>query len=113
MQPVTYKWDRRSWYLPKDEDGNFTDDDITKVTRDGSKKENVTHVGFIAQDVETLEKEIGFADDNTNRLLTNLTDDGNRYGIKYERIVTVLVNAVKELDTKLAAAEARIKTLEG
>ena len=112
MQPVTYKWDRRSWYLPKDEDGNVTNDDITKVTPDGSKKENITHVGFIAQDVETLEKEIGFASDDTNRLLTNLTDDGNRYGIKYERIVTVLVNAVKELDTKLAAAEARIKTLE-
>ena len=112
MQPVTYKWDRRSWYLPRDEEGNITDEDITKVTPDGSKKENVTHVGFIAQDVETLEKEIGFASDNTNRLLTNLTEDGNRYGMKYERLVTVLVNAVKELSTKLDAAETRIKTLE-
>ena len=112
MQPVTYKWDRRSWYLPRDVDGNITDDDITKVTRDGSKKENITHVGFIAQDVETLEKEIGFASDNTNRLLTDLTGDGNRYGMKYERLVTVLVNAVKDLSTKLDSAEARIKTLE-
>ena len=112
MQPVTYKWDRRSWYLPRDEEGNITDEDITKVTPDGSKKENVTHVGFIAQDVETLEKEIGFASDNTNRLLTNLTEDGNRYGMKYERLVTVLVNAVKDLSTKLDAAETRIKTLE-
>ena len=112
MQPVTYKWDRRSWYLPKDEEGNITDEDITKVTPDGSKKENVTHIGFIAQDVETLEKEIGFASDNTNRLLTNLTEDGNRYGMKYERLVTVLVNAVKDLSTKLDAAETRIKTLE-
>ena len=112
MQPVTYKWDRRSWYLPRDEDGNITDEDITKVTPNGSKKENVTHVGFIAQDVETLEKEIGFASDNTNRLLTNLTEDGNRYGMKYERLVTVLVNAVKDLSTKLDAAETRIKTLE-
>ena len=112
MQPVTYKWDRRSWQLPKDEDGNVTNDDITKVTPDGSKKETITHVGFIAQDVETLEKEIGFASDDTNRLLTNLTDDGHRYGIKYERIVTVLVNAVKELNTKLEAAEARIEKLE-
>ena len=42
MQPVTYKWDRRSWYLPRDEEGNITDEDITKVTPDGSKKENVT-----------------------------------------------------------------------
>ena len=108
MQPVTYKWDRRSWYLPKDEDGNVTDEDITKVTRDGSKKDNGTHVGFLAQDVETLEQEIGFASDENNRLFTNLTEDGKRYGIKYERLVTVLVNAVKELNTKLEAAEARI-----
>ena len=112
MQPVTYKWDRRSWYLPKDEDGNVTDGDITKVTRDGSKKDNGTHVGFLAQDVETLEQEIGFASDENNRLFTNLTEDGKRYGIKYERLVTVLVNAVKELNTKLEAAEARIEKLE-
>ena len=112
MQPVTYKWDRRSWYLPEDEDGNVTNDDITKVTPDGSKKEDVTHVGFIAQDVETLEKEIGYANDNSDRLFTNLTEDGKRYGMKYERLVTVLVNSVKELSTKLDAAEARIKTLE-
>ena len=32
--------------------------------------------------------------------------------MKYERLVTVLVNAVKELSTKLDAAETRIKTLE-
>ena len=72
----------------------------------------MTHVGFIAQDVETLEKEIGYASDNSDRLFTNLTEDGNRYGMKYERLVTVLVNSVKELSSKLDAAEARIKTLE-
>ena len=113
MQPVTYKWDRRSWYLPRDEEGNITDDDITKVTQDGSKKEDITHVGFIAQDVETLEKEIGFANDNTDRLLTNLTEDGNSYGMKYDRLVTLLVNAVKDLSTELEDAKARIETLEG
>ena len=113
MQPVTYKWDRRSWYLPRDEEGNITDDDITKVTQDGSKKEDITHVGFIAQDVETLEKEIGFANDNTDRLLTNLTEDGNSYGMKYDRLVTLLVNAVKDLSTELEDAKARITELEG
>ena len=32
--------------------------------------------------------------------------------MKYERLVTILVNAVKDLNTKLDTAEARIKTLE-
>jgi len=112
MQPVTYKWDRRSWYLPRNEKGFVTDDDITKVTPDGSKKENKTEVGFIAQDVELLEKEIGFANDNTDRLFTNLTPDGNNYGMKYSTLVTVLVNAVKDLSTELDAAKSRIAALE-
>jgi len=105
MQPVTYKWDKRSWYLPKDEDGNVTDEDITKVTPDGSKKDDQTQVGFLAQDVEPLEKEIGFANNSKDMLFVNLTEDETRYGMQYERLVTVLVNAVKELSAKVEALE--------
>ena len=94
MQPVTYKWDKRSWYS----------DDLS-ATPDGSKKETKTNVGFLAQDVETLEKEIGFANDKNDMLFANLTNDGQRYGMKYERLVTVLVNAVKELSAKVKALE--------
>ena len=105
MQPVTYKWDKRSWYLPKDENGNVTDEDITKVTPDGSKKDDKTQVGFLAQDVEPLEKEIGFANNSKDMLFVNLTEDETRYGMQYERLVTVLVNAVKELSAKVEALE--------
>ncbi len=94
MQPVTYKWDKRSWYS----------DDLL-VTPDGSKKATETNVGFLAQDVETLEKEIGFANDKNDMLFVNLTEDDKRYGMKYERLVTVLVNAVKELSAKVKALE--------
>ena len=94
MQPVTYKWDKRSWYS----------DDLS-ATPDGSKKATKTNVGFLAQDVEALEKEIGFANDKDDMLFANLTDDGQRYGMKYERLVTVLVNAVKELSAKVKALE--------
>jgi hypothetical protein len=92
MQPVTYKWDKRSWYS----------DDLS-VTPDGSKKATETNVGFLAQDVETLEKEIGFANDKNDMLFVNLTEDNERYGMKYERLVTVLVNAVKELSAEVKA----------
>ena len=34
LKPVTYKWDKRSWYLGEDET------DVTAVSRDGSKKKN-------------------------------------------------------------------------
>ena len=94
MQPVTYKWDKRSWYS----------DDLS-VTPDGSKKATETNVGFLAQDVETLEKEIGFANDKNDMLFVNLAEDNERYGMKYERLVTVLVNAVKELSAKVKALE--------
>ena len=94
MQPVTYKWDKRSWYS----------DDLS-ATPDGSKKAIETNVGFLAQDVETLEKEIGFANDKDDMLFVNLSNDGQRYGMKYERLVTVLVNSIKELS-------AKVKTLE-
>ena len=33
-----------------------------------------------------------------------LTDDGMSYGMKYERLVPVLVNAIKELSARLDAA---------
>ena len=96
MKPVTYKWDRRSWYS----------DDLS-VTPDGSKKDDVTHVGFLAQDIKALEEEIGFAKDKKDMLFVNLTDDDTRYGMKYERLVTVLVNAVQELSAEVEQLKSK------
>ena len=45
-------------------------------------------------------------------LTGNTTEDGQRYGMQYERLVPVLVNALKELSAKNDALEARIKKLE-
>jgi len=106
LRPVTYKWDKRSWYLTEGEE------DITKVTRDGSKKKSKVNVGFIAQEVLDVEKTHGYSGSADTMLTVNLTDDGNRYGLKYERLVPVLVNAIKELSTKNDALEARIAALE-
>ncbi len=103
LRPVTYKWDKRSWYGTEEE---------PLGTPDGSKKKSKVHIGFLAQEVLEVEKANGFADDRDNMLTCNLTEDGQRYGMKYERLVPILVNAIKELSTKNDALEARIKTLE-
>ena len=94
LRPVTYKWDKRSWYLGEGET------DITAVTRDGSKKKTKVNIGFVAQEVLAVEQANGFSSDADSMLTVDLTPDGNRYGLKYERLVPVLVNAIKELSTK-------------
>jgi hypothetical protein len=97
LRPVTYKWDRRSWYGTKEEPYG---------TPDGSKKQSRTHVGFLAQEVLEIEKANGYGDNNDNSLLVTLNNDGMGYGIGYERLVPMLVNAIKELSTKVTALEA-------
>ena len=72
---------------------------------DGSKKEKKLHLGFIAQEELEIEKEHGFANDKNDMLLVNENDDGN-YGMHYDRLVPILVNAIKELSAKVTALEA-------
>jgi len=105
MRPVTYKWDMRSDYLEKDAEDD-EDQDITKVTRDGSKKTSKIHIGLIAQEVLEIENADNFATTTDNELLVSSNADRTAIGLQYERVVPVLINAIKEL-------EARIKVLEG
>ena len=88
LNPVTYRWDKRTWY----------DDN----TPDGSKKRDKKHIGFLAQDVLAIEDN----PEKKDMLVVNLNEDDTAYGLKYERLVPVLVNAIKELSVKVAALEA-------
>jgi hypothetical protein len=94
LKPKTYRWDKRSWYVTGDES-------VLDVTPDGSKKKNKKHIGFMAQDVLALEQEIGFGNNSDDMLVVNQTEDETRYGLKYERLVPVLVNAIKELKAEI------------
>ena len=94
---MTYRWDRRTWYGTDAEPFG---------TPDGSKKRARLHVGFLAQEALEVEKANGFASSNDDSLICNLTDDGMSYGMKYERLVPILVNAIKELSAKVTALEA-------
>ena len=97
LRPVTYKWDRRTWYGTKEEPFG---------TPDGSKKRSKTHIGFLAQEALEVEKANGYGTSNDDSLIVNLTPDGMSYGMKYERLVPILVNAIKELSVKVTALEA-------
>ena len=109
LRPVTYRWDRRTWYGT----GVEGESDEFYGTPDGSKKRTRLHVGFLAQEALAVEKANGYGSSNDDSLVVNLTEDGMSYGMKYERLVPVLVNAIKELTAKNTALEARIAALEG
>jgi len=97
LRPVTYRWDRRTWYGTEEEPYG---------TPDGSKKRQRLHLGFLAQEALEVEKANGYGNSNDDSLILNLTDDGMSYGMKYERLVPILVNAIKELSTRVKALEA-------
>ena len=96
LKPITYRWDKRVWYITQDEDGK----DVWN-TPDGSKKTARLHLGFKAQDVLAVEQADGFASKKDDMLLINLNEDDTAYGMKYERLVVVLTKAVQELSAEV------------
>ena len=110
MRPVTYKWDKRSWYV--DWEAN-PDTDLREVTTDGTHKKDRINIGLLAQEVQTIEKADGFASNKNNELLSKTTSDGQQIGVKYERIVPVLINAIKELKAEVDILKTKVAALEG
>ena len=88
----------------------YGDDEQSKGTPDGSKKRARLHLGFIAQEAIEVEKKHGYADKKDNMLIVNQDEDEKdpSYGYKYERLVPVLVNAVKELSAKVEELESKL-----
>ena len=99
LNPVTYRWDKRSSYS----------DDLS-VTPDGTHKKTQLMGGLLAQDVEEIEREYGYKLENETNIITQKSEDG-QYGLIYERVVPVLINAVKELS--LQVEELKTKLNEG
>lgn len=103
LRPVTYRWDKRAWYVGND----ATTEDLLNAQPDGSKKRSKLHIGFLAQEELEVEKQFGFGETKDDMLIANINEDESAYGIKYERLVPVLVNAIKELKAEIELLKAK------
>ena len=109
LEPVTFYWDKRSKYGDK-----YADDyDLNAQTPDGTHKEDWLDIGFKAQEVIALEEASGYKISDKTNLVSNLTDDGTQYSLKYDRFVPILVKAIQEQQTLITALTDRIAALEG
>jgi len=98
LEPVTYRWDKRSKYSRD-----------LNATPTGEHKENWLDTGFLAQDVEYLEKEYGYKiEDNTN-LTTNLSKDGKQYGLTYAKFIPILTKAIQELSEEVKELKTKLE----
>ena len=91
LNPVTFRWDKRSDY----ED---------RVPTGQNKLEELT-LGFLAQEVEEVEKSYGYDVANKTNLVVDRDVDQDHFGITYEKMIPILTKAIQEL-------EARVKELE-
>ena len=90
LRPITYKWDKREKYADNKPNGTHA--------------ETKTQLGFLAQDVITLEKKYGgragdllIADDETDESLK----------ITETKMIPVLVKAIQELKAEIDALKAK------
>ncbi|MEO6168681.1 MAG: tail fiber domain-containing protein [Chitinophagales bacterium] len=118
LTPVTYHLDVTGIKT-------FLGEDITgEETREGFKeksaeekalgengvkeKEQIVYTGFIAQDVETAAKEIGYDFSGVDKP----QNESSLYGLRYSEFVVPIVKAVQELSSENDELKSRIEKLE-
>jgi hypothetical protein len=117
LEPVTYRWDKRSKYIKKYQLALDPSDpdyiDLNNVKTDGTHTEPQLCAGLLAQDVEKIEQEFGFDKKDKTALVTHLSGDGKAYSIDYTRFVPMLIKSVQELSTQVESLKEEVKILKG
>jgi autotransporter adhesin len=94
LKPVTYNFDLEKLNAFNESNGLGT-----------SQKADVRYSGFIAQDVHTTAKKLGY---DFSGVKVPENDETNMYGLRYAEFVVPLVQATQELDTKDADLQRQI-----
>lgn len=105
LRPVDFRWDIREDYFDTDEDGNVTPKD-----KDGSKKRDRFHHGFIAQEVQEVISNTGV--DFGGLQDHNVNGGSDVLSIGYDEIIAPLVKAVQELKTENDMLKGRLNKIE-
>lgn len=106
LRPVDFRWDMREDYVVPSSDGKS----VEVIAKDGSKKRNRFHHGFIAQEVKEIldNKGIDFGGYQDHKV-----NGGNDVlSLGYAEFIAPLVRAVQELSAKNNDLEQRIIALE-
>jgi len=107
LQPKKYFMNDRNKYKIKsyDSDGIET---ITTITNDCSKKDDHLSVGLIAQDVMAIQATMP---DACCEIVAHEIN-ADKLGIKYENLIPILINGMKEQQVIINDLLARVVALE-
>lgn len=107
MRGVTYTLDGnmtpiRGDASEQEEDYNATDDAVVAqvIEQQNASEQSQSHYGFIAQEVQELFPEAVYYD-----------EENDRYGVRYEEIIPIIVEALKNLHTVVAEQRSTIDRL--
>ena len=107
LKPVTYKFDTRKFEQHVMQ--NMPDSAIAArmATADYASSANVTHTGFLAQDIEATCKKLGYDFDGLH--IADPNNPTDNYSVAYSQFVMPLVKSVQELSAENAALKAELQ----
>jgi len=94
LNPVTFRWDKRSDYEDRTPTGE-------------NKLEELT-LGFLAQEVEEVEKSYGYDVSTKTNLVVDRDVEQDHFGITYEKMIPILTKAIQELKAEVETLKNQI-----
>lgn len=101
LKPLTYKFDVHKMY---EFQGTLNDTFTWKSQFD---KENIRYSGFIAQDVESAAKEVGYDFSGIDKP----QNDSDYYGLRYAEFVVPMVKAIQEQQAQIELLQKQVEQL--